>query len=236
MSRTALALTLALPLLAQAPPANRADFERLFKKLSNWGRWGPTDELGTINLITPPKRRAATRLVREGVPVSLSHDAEKAQAADNPRPFIHEMINHGQTPNATSHGDLFTVAHHGLAHTHIDALSHFFHEGKMYNGYSRDHVTAKGAAKLDVYRMKQGIFTRGILVDIPRLKRLPYLEPGTPILPADLDAWEKFARLKVQPGDVLLIRTGRWKLRAENVPVQLENESRSEVFGTGCRW
>jgi kynurenine formamidase len=156
--------------------------------------------------------------VQEGVPVSLFHNAEKETAADNPRPFGHEMLVHAGSPNASSHSDAFSIAHHGLAHTHLDALCHYFYNDRMYNGIPRSVVTAKGAGKLSVDRIKNGIFTRGVLVDIPRLKNVPYLEPGTPIYPEDLDKWEKFAGLKVQPGDVLLIRTGRWARRAAKGP------------------
>jgi kynurenine formamidase len=113
---------------------------------------------------------------------------------------------------------MFSIAHHGLAHTHLDALCHYFYKDRMYNGIPRSEVTEKGAGRLSVYRMKSGIFTRGVLVDIPRLKGVPWLEPGTPIYPEDLDAWEKFARVKVQPGDVLLVRTGRWARRAAKGP------------------
>ena len=193
----------------------RTDFERWMKELSNWGRWGAQDELGALNLITPAKRRDAAKLVREGVSVSLSHDAEKETAADNPRPFKHEMLSTGATPNAQAHSDSFTVAHHGLAHTHIDALCHFFWDGRMFNGISRDQVTEQGAGKLSVYAIRQGIFTRGVLMDLPALKGVPYLEPGTAIYPEDLDAWEKKAGVRVSPGDVVLIRTGRWARRAE---------------------
>ena len=210
---------LALALPGQTPrPVSQAEFDRWMTELSNWGRWGKDDELGAVNLITPAKRRAAAQLVREGVPVSLFHDAETQTAADNPRPFGHEMLVHGATPNASSHSDAFSIAHHGLAHTHLDALCHYFYKDRMYNGFSRSVVTAKGAGKLSIERMKSGIFTRGILVDIPRLKGVPYLEPGTPIYPEDLDDWEKFARIKVQPGDVVLIRTGRWARRAAKGP------------------
>ena len=187
-------------------------------ELSNWGRWGKDDELGALNLITPAKRKTAAQLVHEGVPVSLYHDAETQAAADNPRPFGHEMLVHAGTPNASSHSDAFTIAHHGLAHTHLDALCHYFYKDRMYNGMPRSVVTASGSGKLSVQRMKNGIFTRGVLVDIPRLKGVPYLEPGTPIYPEDLDAWEKFARVKIQPGDAVLIRTGRWARRAAKGP------------------
>ena len=209
----------ALTLPGETPrPVSKAEFDRWMTELSNWGRWGKEDELGALNLITPAKRRAAAQLVREGAPVSLFHDAETQTAADNPRPFKHEMLVHGSTPDVSSHSDEFSVAHHGLAHTHIDALCHYFYGDRMYNGVPRRVVTAKGAGKLSIERMKSGIFTRGILVDIPRLKGLPYLEPGTPIYPEDLDAWEKFARIKVQAGDVVLIRTGRWARRAAKGP------------------
>lgn len=203
--------------LAQSgsPPRSvtAAEFDRWMSELSNWGRWGKDDELGALNLITPAKRKAAAQLVREGVAVSLSHDAEKESAADNPRPFGHEMLVHAGTPNSTSHSDSFLIAHHGLAHTHMDALCHYFYKDKMYNGVPRSVVTAKGATKLSIYSARTGLFTRGVLVDIPRLKGVDYLEPGTPIYPEDLDAWEKSAKLKVQPGDVLLVRTGRWTRR-----------------------
>jgi len=204
---------------AQAPRAvSQAEFDRWMSDLSNWGRWGKDDELGAINLITPAKRKAAAQLVREGVPVSLSHDAETQTAADNPRPFVHEMLVHGQTPNAGSHSDSFTIAHHGLAHTHLDALCHYFYKDRMYNGFPRSLVTEKGAGRLSVHRIKSGIFTRAVLVDIPRLKGMPYLEPGTPIYPEDLDAWEKFAGVKVQAGDAVLVRTGRWARRTAKGP------------------
>lgn len=200
---------------AQSPaPIPQSQFETWMKQLSNWGRWGKNDELGAINLITPAKRVAASKLVREGVTVSLSHDAVKSTAADNPKPFIHEMLSTAATPNAQAHSDSFTISHHGLAHTHMDSLCHFFWNEQMYNGTPRSVVTAQGASKLSIHNLKGGIYTRGVLMDIPELKGLPWLEPGTPVLPADLDAWEKKAGVKVSAGDVLLIRTGRWARRA----------------------
>lgn len=226
-------LCAALSAQTTRPAFTKPDFERWMKELSNWGRWGAADELGALNLITARKRQQAVKLVREGVPVSLSHVAEKEKAADNPRPFVHEMLSTARTPGAQSHSDSFTVAHHGLAHTHIDALCHFFYDGKMYNGISREEVTEKGAGKLSVFAMRNGIFTRGVLMDIPRLKGVPYLEPGTPIYPEDLDAWEKKAGVRVQAGDVVLIRTGRWVRRAEKGPWSGELAG---LHVTSARW
>jgi len=228
------AIFLLAAVLPAQPTFTQSDFDQAMKDLSNWGRWGPSDELGALNLITPVKRREAARLVREGFVVSLAHDAEKEKAADNPRPFVHQMLSTALTPNASSHSDLFTIAHHGLAHTHLDALCHFFYRDQMYNGVSRKEVTETGAGRLSVHRAKNGIFTRGVLMDIPRLKGVPYLDPGTPIYPEDLDPWEKKAGLRVRAGDVVLIRTGRWALRAAKGPWQ--PTELAGLHATCARW
>jgi kynurenine formamidase len=62
------------------------------------------------------------------------------------------------------------------------------------------------------------VISRGVLLDIPRLKGVPYLEPGTAIYPEDIEAWEKMARVKVSTGDVILLRTGRWARREKVGP------------------
>jgi kynurenine formamidase len=202
------------------PVMTSADFEKMFSELSNWGRWGKDDQLGAVNLITPAKRRQAIALVKEGVSFSLARNAETAQAVDNPQPV--QRIGGGPRgpvdPNApppliASTGDTFFMAYHGYVHTHMDSLCHFFYKGQMYNGFSRSEVTNDGAAKNSILNFKNGIITRAVLMDIPRLKGVEYLEPGTRIYPEDLDAWEKKAHVKVGPGDVVLIRTGRWARR-----------------------
>ena len=199
---------------AQSRPALTPDtVERWMTELSNWGRWGKQDQLGAINLITPAKRKQAATLVREGVSVSLAHDTVKEKSADNPQPFGHKMLQTGANSREPWAIDEYTVTYHGYAHTHMDSLCHMFHKGKMYNGFAQTEVTPAGAGKLAVTNFKSGIFTRGILMDIARLKGVPYLEPGTAIYPEDLDAWEKKAGVKVASGDVVFIRTGRWALR-----------------------
>jgi kynurenine formamidase len=198
---------------------DKSAIDRWMKELSNWGRWGAGDQLGTINLITPAKRRAAAALVREGVSVSLARDTEKEKAADNPSPFSHEMRATGANPAGGAYSiDQYSVSYHGWAHSHMDSLCHMFYEGRMYNGYSQSEVNASGAQKLAVTGFKNGIFSRGILLDIPALKGVKYLEPPLPVLPADLDAWEKHAGLKIGSGDIVLLRTGRWARRAEKGP------------------
>jgi kynurenine formamidase len=236
LNRSARIATLLLacsgPLLftQSTPPrreATREDFERLMQDLSNWGRWGKDDEMGAVNLITPAKRKEALRLVKDGVSVSLARNAETEPAPDNPQPIVRGAAGRGARAGSNAGGqanpaprdvssvvDTFFISYHGYAHTHMDSLCHFFYKGKMYNGYSRDEFTAEhGAARNGILNWKNGILTKGVLMDIPRLKGVDYLEPGTPIFPEDLDAWEKKAHLKVGPGDVVLIRTGRWARR-----------------------
>src|SRR4051812_20177592 len=197
---------------------SHGDFDRWMRELSNWGRWGKDDQLGALNLVTPAKRSQALRLVREGVSVSLARDAEKESSPDNGSPFVHKMDRAGTNNAGFSCADTYSVSYHGMAHTHIDSLCHMFYEGKMYNGFSQTNVLADGAHKLGIQNLKNGILTRGLLVDVPRLRNLEFLEPGTAIYPDELDSWEKKTGIKVGPGDVILIRTGRWARRASVGP------------------
>ncbi|MCH8819207.1 MAG: cyclase family protein [Acidobacteria bacterium] len=210
------------------------EIDRWMTELSNWGRWGQEDQLGAINLITPQKRRQAAALVKEGVSVSLARDPEKEEAADNPSPWEHVMIRTG-LDNSDVAMDTYKVSFHGLAHTHLDALGHVFYQGKMYNGFSQEEVTEKGAGKLDIHNLKNGIFTRGILIDIARLKGVPYLEPGTPIYAEDLEAWERQAGIRVSSGDVVFVRTGRWARRAALGPWNAF-ESSAGLHASVARW
>jgi len=193
----------------------KAEYEKWKTELSNWGRWGKDDQLGAINLITAAKRKQAAALVKEGVTVSLAGDVNTERSADNGQPYEHVMTQTG--PGGA--GDSLSVSFHGYAHTHIDAFAHRFFEGKMWNGFSYEEVTKEeGAKKNAIYNLHNGIFTRGILMDIARLKGGPYLEPGTRIFIEDLEAWEKQAGVKVGPGDAIFIRTGRWARRGKMGP------------------
>ena len=212
---------LALGMAAPGPPAGAqtpqdvtaATVEQWMTELSNWGRWGPDDELGTLNLITPGKRRAALALATAGVSVSLSHDYLTERALDATSPVGYEML--GPDRPGPFRSDRYTFAYHGYAHSHMDSLCHMMHEGRLYNGYVRDdEVTAEGCAKLGIGNFKQGIVTRGVLMDIARLKGVDYLEPGTPIHVDDLKAWERETGVTVEPGDVVFVRNGRWARRA----------------------
>jgi kynurenine formamidase len=212
------------------------DIERWMTELSNWGRWGKDDQLGTVNLITPEKRLQAVALVKEGVTVSLARDADKVKSLDNRDPFVQEMVNYGaNTPGSFLMDTYSWTSYHGFAHTHLDALCHMFHNGKMYNGYSKNEVTKEGAGKLAVLTLKHGIVSRGILMDIPRLKGVKWLEPATRIYPADLEAWEKMAGVKVEKGDIVFVRTGRWARRAALGPWPIIQRA-AGMYASCARW
>ena len=199
----------------------KADVERWKQELTNWGRWGPADQIGTLNLITPEKRTQGASLVRAGISVSLARDAESDEAIDNPRPYRVEPL--GIT------ADRITIAYHGFIHTHLDFLNHnFIGDGVTYNAYRPDpEAVARegGHSRNTVYGAKHGIVTRGILIDVARFKNVPYLEPGTPIYIEDLEAWEEETGLTVSSGDAVFIRTGRWARRAEVGPWDIANEA-----------
>src|SRR5436190_3668015 len=199
------------------PLVSEAQYEAWQRQLSNWGRWGTDDQLGTLNLITPAKRRAALALVKEGVPISLSTNTFFAKTADTPCPAEWAMT------TATDTGATDRVAYpciHGAAATHIDSLAHTFFRGKMWNGYDATTLVTKekGAEKNSVLPMKNGIVTRAVLYDIARLKGVPYLAPGDRIFPEDLEAWEKKTGVKAGPGDALVLRWGRYGRRAKLGP------------------
>ena len=205
------------------------DVLALHETLSNWGRWGDEDQLGALNLITPQVTAAATASVRTGRTVSCARALNTQAAVDNPTPVAHHMIG---TFTEGWGADYVALAPHGFATSHIDALSHVFHEGKLFNGYDAETVTAHGATRLGIHQLHGGIVTRGVLLDIPALRGVDTLAPGEPVFPDDLEAAETRAGLQVRAGDVLFVRTGRWRWRDEHGPWDLA--SRAAGLDAAC--
>jgi kynurenine formamidase len=216
------------------------DIERWATELSNWGRWGHDDQAGTINLITPAKRKAAAALVHEGVCVSASLDADLPKEGPTSGPLPGGPRTEGQPrttwtltsrppgpdprPKPAFVVDTIAVAYHGDATTHLDALSHIYYKGQIYNGFPQTSFTDRGAGKDDVMAFKDGIFTRGALFDIPKLKDVPYLGDDEAIYPEDLEAWEKKASFRLESGDAMLVRTGRWLRVKEKGFLDINNQ------------
>jgi kynurenine formamidase len=200
-------------------PRNLEEFDAMFQELNNWGRWGADDELGTMNLITAEKTRQAAGLVQSGVTVSLAHNPIPGVAPDNPD----AAFNH--TMGRSLRSDTYEFTYHGYGVSHIDSLCHFLWNDRLYNDTPLSASTSDGCGKFGIENLKSGIVTRGILLDFPRLKGVPYLEPQTPLYVEDIEAWEQRAGVTVSPGDIIFVRTGRWARRAALGPWQVSGNS-----------
>jgi hypothetical protein len=201
------------------------------KDLSNWGRWGKDDEKGSWNLVTPEKTKAAVKLVRDGVYVSLAHFADLTKAVDN---FNFGETKHWMTSVDPQTGkvrgaiDAISFGIHDGTNSHLDALCHYAFPNNgsplVFNNHPQN-LDQAGCKQNGIDRMGPGIITRGILVDLPLMKGVEYLEPGTPIYPADLEAWEKFANVKIASGDAVFVRVGRWARRTKLGPWNAAREA-----------
>ena len=200
-----------------------------FKSLSNWGRWGEYDQLGTLNLITPEKTKRAAQLVMDGVTVSCAREITYDALPDQPFPPLHYMVESGEGwssgdkvsafANSVSQ-DFFGLIFHGHSVTHVDSLAHIFWEGKMYNGKPAHLVsTSLGATVGSVDLAKDSFVTRGVLVDVPMVRGIDWVPLGEGVMAEDIEAAEERCGFKVEEGDALLIRAGALKRRNVDGPV-----------------
>lgn len=194
---------------------SRQELAETFEQVKNWGRWGDSDQRGTLNLIADKKRVQAGKLIQNGIVVSAALPLATEAGPGNPKPVMHLMVRAGDIVGATGSADYFAISFHGMTNTHIDALCHIFYEGRMYNGLPPQLVTSVGAHALSIESATAGIVSRGVLLDIPRTRRADWIEADDPVTIADLGQAESSQGLHVQAGDILLIRTGRHKKRAE---------------------
>lgn len=185
--------------------------------LSNWGRWGPDDDAGTLNLIGEDVRRRALALPRHGRVVSCAWDVDTQDRSDDydPSPTrtmlatVDAATDSPARERQSGARDLWMIAHHGFRVTHLDALAHIAWDGRLYNGRPADVVTVdEGATALDVRVAASGIVTRGLLVDVPRHRGVDWLEAGEPVMPQEAQAVLDEAGLATGPGDAILLRTG----------------------------
>ena len=196
-----------------------SEFEALFQAVSTWGRWGENDQRGALNELTPERIAAATRLVRDGVSVSLSLPLNTQGSADNPAPAVHRMNlprTFGEVSGSVQLAkDYVGADYHNEGHSHIDAFCHVGYEGKLYNGTPADAVTNRGATADSIDALESGLVGRGVLLDIPRVRGVSWLEPGEHVLCEDLESAEREQNTTIGPGDILLVRTGLVRRLAE---------------------
>lgn len=189
-------------------------FQASLRARRNWGRWGADDQIGAVNLITPAKRRAAARLVTSGRAVSLSRPFNPAQQ------FVRSDPTDGAAGGAI---DYYGFIYHGFSATHIDALCHVWGADGVWNGRKpTETITSTGSTFGDIANWKDGIVTRGVLLDVPRHRGTPHVTVESPVHGAELDAIGRAQGVTLEPGDALLVYSGReaWERGGGNLAVE----------------
>jgi kynurenine formamidase len=196
------------------------EFRDLFKAVSTWGRWD--GDRGALNHMTPARTVAAARLVRSGATVTLSQPLKTVARIDVPAPAEHHMtmltdvdIGSGSVRFAK---DYVGVDYHNDGHTHIDAFCHVAYDGRLYDGKSEKSITSEGAGAGSIEVLKDGLVGRGVLLDVPRVRGVSWIEPGDYVFREDLEAAEDAQGVTVGAGDILLVRTGHTRRQAEREP------------------
>lgn len=204
------------------PPAGAVDrdaFDRLFEELSRWDAWEDVDR-GAFNLVTPETTAAAAALVRSGVTVPTALPWNTEAEIDNPRPALHHMTDLGdrEAPEPSTNKDFIGIDYHGKSASHLDALAHIAYRGRLFGGAdSRSVVDATGAHHGTVASL--GPFVgRGVLVDMPVVRDVPWLEPGEGVDARDLRAAEETLGVSLGEADAVLLRTGHKRRRTELGP------------------
>ncbi|HET6834468.1 MAG TPA: cyclase family protein [Acidimicrobiales bacterium] len=203
------------------------EFRQLFREVISWGRWGDRSEVGALNYLTAERIAAAARLVHHGVTVSLGRPLNTQGGVDNPEPAHHVMtmltdvdIGSGSVRFAK---DYVGVDYHNEGHSHIDALCHVAYDGFLYGGRPDAEVTSRGAAAGAIELLHAGLVGRGVLLDVPRVRGIRWLEPGEYVFVDDLEAAERAQGVSVDAGDILLVRTGHAHRLAELEPWDTSN-------------
>jgi kynurenine formamidase len=192
------------------------EFRELFDAVSNWGRWNDGGERGALNHLTPARIAAAARLVRSGTTITLSKPLETEARLDVPEPADHHMT---MLPGDDGFAkDYIGVDYHNDGHSHIDAFCHVAFDGFLFDGAPASSDTAKGAQAGAIEVLKAGLVGRGVLLDVPRVRGVPWVEPGEYVFREDLEAAEQAQGVRVTTGDILLVRTGHTRRLAELGP------------------
>ena len=217
------------------PLIKAEEFDKLFEKLKNWGRWGADDETGTLNYITPDKIVAASALVKSGRTVSMAIPVNTVAEADNANPAIHYMAKTHDIDSGSEHlgyaTDFLGMQFHGDCHTHIDSLCHISYKGSLYNGIPASSVDTTGAKRLDVTAYAGGVIGRGVIIDVPRYRGVKWLEPGDFVTAEEIEAIEKAQNVRLSEGDIMVLRTGQYRRRQEKGPwnVGIDGEGRAGI-------
>jgi kynurenine formamidase len=200
------------------PRLTAAQFRELYDRLRARPGWGPQDRRGALNYLTPDLVATACREVRLGRSVSLAAPLADTAGPDNPDPVTHEMTGKPAAAGLSFALDRFSMDVHGNANSHLDALCHVAYDGRLYNDVAATAITGDGAQAESVAVARDGIIGRGVLLDIPRLRGVPWLEPGEHVTADDLARAETAQGTRAGRGDLLFVRVGHRKRRDELGP------------------
>jgi kynurenine formamidase len=192
------------------------EFDRLFEKLKNWGRWGDDDELGTLNFIGDKDVAEAASLARTGRRVPLGRTLDTVAGPDNGRPALHYMSHMGDkgADESTFYMDFIGVDFHGKSASHMDALPHVAYKGLLYNGKrAADVIGSKGSSFAPISRLAKGVVARGVLLDAARARQVDWVEAPYALGAEDLETITATLGVEVRRGDVVLLRTGHMRRR-----------------------
>jgi kynurenine formamidase len=197
---------------------DETDFLEILSHTRRWGRWGPDDERGAINLITAERTRRAALLVTEGRSISLSRPLSSRPDAFAQPPIDHYMrrLSRGDGTSGAA-VDYLAVACHGQSVTHLDALCHVWNRDGMWNGWvPEETVGFFGASRGGVDRWADGIVGRGVLLDVAGHRELGYVDIDNPVTGDELADLVEKSDIEVEPGDIVLIYSGREKWEQAN--------------------
>jgi kynurenine formamidase len=195
------------------------EFDALFTQLQDATARGPDDRRGALNNLTPGHVLAAIGELRSGRTVSLATPIETVASPDNPDPCSHALTgdvgDRAVAPGLHFAMDRLAMNVHGNADSHIDALCHVIYNGALYNRVDPGTVTSGQGTVLSIDVARDGIVGRGVLLDIPRVRGVPWLEPGDHVTAADLEAAERAQHVQIRTGDLLFVRVGHRRRRDE---------------------
>lgn len=189
----------------------------LIGRVDNWGRWGETDQLGTLNYITPERVAEAAKLVERGVViplgVPLDHQNGPQKTAPrryNPIHFMDQLPVDMRLPGEVGVADdvmLLPLQ----ATSQWDSLAHVSYRRKIYNGHGEERVTSHGAQINSILEISGKVAGRGILADFPGELGVDHLDEGYGITADDLERNLSSRGIEPRSGDLLLVRTGFMK-------------------------
>ncbi|MEV4922854.1 cyclase family protein [Streptomyces roseoverticillatus] len=204
---------------SNGPAVSRREFDALFEKVRTWGRWADA-ERGAWNRVGADHVRRAAALVRSGTVVPLGLSWDTAAGPDNRRPALHYMSDLGdvEPSEPSTHKDFVGADYHGKGITHLDALSHVAYRGQLYGGGAARELVGAGGARFGGVAALGPLVTRGVLLDLPAVQGVAWLEPGQAVHAGDVAAAEEALGVEIGEGDAVLLRTGRFRRRRELGP------------------